>query len=381
LVDGGKAALESLYAASAEGRPFSIALLDMQMPDMDGAELGSIIKNDNRLLSNTHLVLLTSQGERGDARKFTEMGFAAYLSKPIDQSVLYNSLLQLSGIETDNKIPATTHAPHELTQFEGRVLVVEDNITNQIVAQEMLKKFGLKVDIAANGQEALDALNNLPYDLVLMDCQMPVMDGYEATSRIRKSDLIKDIVIVAMTANAMQGDREKCLAVGMNGFITKPVAPDKLREELEKWLPQKDSQEIKLESTQVKSDFVHKNNLAVEASINSQQATVFDYAIMSDRLGYDDALIHKVMVTFLDDMTKNIFLLKKAVNNEDLSTARIHSHGIKGAAASLGCMAFSDAAFKTELATKEKNMDTFPQILQELDYNFDLVKTEMEKIL
>lgn len=240
LVDSGKRALEKLTEESSKGTPYHIAILDMQMPQMDGFQLGTKIKNDNLLFKDTRLVMLTSQGQRGDVDKLQAAGFNGYLNKPIDQTILYNTLMTVAGISCLEQPLITAHSSREIPQFTARVLVVEDNAINQKVAQGLLKKFGVQVDLAANGEEALYSLENLPFDLVLMDCQMPVMDGYEATQQIRHSQSKvrnRDIPIIAMTANSMEGDREKCLAVGMNDFISKPINPNKVQEILKCWLP------------------------------------------------------------------------------------------------------------------------------------------------
>jgi CheY-like chemotaxis protein len=211
----------------------------MQMPQMDGFQLGTKIKNDNHLFKNTRLVMLTSQGQRGDADKLKDAGFNGYLNKPIDQTILYNTLMTVAGVNSSEQPLVTAHSSRELPQFIARVLVVEDNAVNQKVAQGLLKKFGVQVDLAANGEEAINSLENLPFDLVFMDCQMPIMDGYEATQKIRHSESKvrnREIPIIAMTANSMEGDREKCLAVGMNDFISKPVNPNKVQEALKRWL-------------------------------------------------------------------------------------------------------------------------------------------------
>ncbi|MFT6896651.1 MAG: two-component system sensor histidine kinase/response regulator [Paraglaciecola sp.] len=211
----------------------------MQMPQMDGAQLGAAIKNDNAL-SDTHLVMLTSQGQRGDAKKFKMAGFSAYLNKPVNQSILYNTLLRVAGLTTDDAPLVTAYSASVIPQFNARVLVVEDNIINQIVAQSMLEKFGIYADLAANGKEALSALESLPYDLVFMDCQMPVMDGFDASRNIRDPQSKvrnRAVPIIAMTANTMEGDREKCITAGMNDFISKPVEAHKLQQALELWLP------------------------------------------------------------------------------------------------------------------------------------------------
>jgi len=239
LVENAKAALEKLRTAAVEKHPYSIAIVDMQMPQMDGAQLGATIKNDNAL-TDTHLVMLTSQGQRGDAKKYKMAGFNAYLNKPVNQSILYNTLLRVAGLTDDDAPLITAYSAKVIPQFDARVLVVEDNMINQIVAQSMLEKFGIHADLAANGEEALSALESLPYDLVFMDCQMPVMDGFDASRSIRDPQSKvrnRAVPIVAMTANTMEGDREKCIAAGMNDFVSKPVEADKLQQALELWLP------------------------------------------------------------------------------------------------------------------------------------------------
>lgn len=239
LVDSGDKALEKLTEARIQGTPYHIAILDMQMPGMDGYQLATKIKADSDIFSKTRLLMLTSQGQRGDAERLKAAGFNGYLNKPIDQSILYNTLMTIAGVNAQEQPLITAFSARELPQFKARVLVVEDNAINQRVAQGLLRKFGVQVDLAANGEEALNSLQNLPFDLVFMDCQMPVMDGYEATKKIRLAQskvLNSNIPIIAMTANSMQGDREKCLAVGMDDFIAKPVNPNKLQEALKRWL-------------------------------------------------------------------------------------------------------------------------------------------------
>jgi two-component system, sensor histidine kinase and response regulator len=239
LVECGKDALEKLIEASNKGAPYHIAILDMQMPNMDGIQLGRAIKK-HPLLSSIRMVMLTSQGQRGDTEKLKSAGFNAYLNKPIDQSVLYKTLIKTAGTNSSEKELANSYSTHDVPQFQARVLVVEDNAVNQKVAQGLLKKFGVQVELAANGVEAITSLERFPFDLVFMDCQMPVMDGYEATKKIRDKEskvLNRKIPIIAMTANSMQGDQDKCISVGMDDFISKPVNPNKIEEVLKRWLP------------------------------------------------------------------------------------------------------------------------------------------------
>jgi PAS domain S-box-containing protein len=241
--DCGRRALELLRAARAQGKPYDLAILDLMMPGMDGFELAQIIKADPGT-AEVCLVLLTSYGQRGDSSKSSEMGVAAYLTKPVRQSQLFNCLAgAVNHASCVKEQPAAAAATPDLItlpapaerrgMFPKLILLAEDNIVNQKVAVRQLQKLGYRADAVANGREALEALERIPYDLVLMDCQMPDMDGYEATAEIRRREgLAKHTPIVAMTAHALQGDREKCIAAGMDDYVSKPVKPDELAEVL-----------------------------------------------------------------------------------------------------------------------------------------------------
>jgi PAS domain S-box-containing protein len=241
-VPDGPAALRELRRARDAGDPFQGAIVDMQMPGMDGAELARAIKADGTL-QELRLVLMTSLGQRGDARKMEEAGFAAYLTKPVRQSQIIGCLsVVLAGAGAVEPAPpiVTRHAIRELRRGVVRILLAEDNITNQQVAVGLLKRLGLRADAVANGAEAIKALETLPYDLVLMDVQMPEMGGLEATRQIRDPESAvrnHEVPIIAMTANAMQSDRDECLDAGMNDYVSKPVSPKALAEALDRWLP------------------------------------------------------------------------------------------------------------------------------------------------
>jgi two-component system sensor histidine kinase/response regulator len=234
----GEAALDRLREATCEGDPYGVALLDMLMPGMDGAELGRRIR-ENPDFRDTRLIMMTSIGGQGDRAQFAELGFAGYINKPLRQSQLRECL----AIVTGRAGPAATMPPQGLvagTTESGshkrgaRILLADDNPINQLVTLMMLKKLGYRADAVADGLEAIKALETFPYDLVLMDCQMPEMDGFEATRAIR--NLKMDIPIIAMTANAMKGDRELCLEAGMNDYLSKPVKTTELSAALERWL-------------------------------------------------------------------------------------------------------------------------------------------------
>lgn len=236
-------ALKMLKQAVVEHTPFDIAFLDMQIPGMDVKTLGQAIKADPHL-KNTKLILMTSIGNRGDAKLFREMGFTAYLTKPVKQSQLYDCLTTISGIQKESEKCMggiiTRHSLVEEQKKRIKILLAEDNAINQKVAMLTLGKLGYRVEIVSNGRQALDALEKNCYDLVLMDCQMPEMDGFAATREIRKlKSKNRYIPVIAMTAHAMKGYMNKCIEAGMNDYLSKPVKPQALLNMLEKWIKTK----------------------------------------------------------------------------------------------------------------------------------------------
>ena len=251
--ENGCQALECLRKAADRQSHFDLAILDMQMPGMDGLELARRIKSEPAI-SATHVVLLTSVGQRGDAKTAQDAGIDAYLTKPIRQSQLYECLSLVLGSVSGAVVPTPQTATsiitrHSLSEAQMRsrpiVLVVEDNPVNQKVAANMIEKLGYRVNVAANGREAVESLARIPYVLVFMDCQMPEMDGFEATRVIRNQEAslqqaggaLPHLPIIAMTANAMQEDRDRCFAVGMDDFLSKPVTSKSLAAVLHRWLP------------------------------------------------------------------------------------------------------------------------------------------------
>lgn len=238
----GYSALSLLKKSYEEKIEFSAAILDMQMPEMSGATLATEIKSSD-VYKKIPLILLTSIAQKGDAHEMQKIGFLGFLTKPIRQSDLLDCLrLVIFGEKRilENQPIITRHSIRDLRRNSTYVLLAEDNLINQKVALKLLEKFGIRADVANNGLEAVRALETKNYDLVLMDCQMPELDGYEATGQIRSENskvLNRKIPIIAMTANAMQGDKEKCLEAGMDDYISKPISPDVLADKLEQWLP------------------------------------------------------------------------------------------------------------------------------------------------
>jgi CheY-like chemotaxis protein len=241
-VEGGEGALAELQAAHDAGEPYALILTDMHMPKMDGFALIEHIRERPELATAT-IVMLTSAGHRGDAARCRKLGVAAYLLKPIRQSELREAIARVLGArEMPGAIPLVTRfSLHDAREPERvlRVLLAEDNAVNRLLATRLLEKRGHKVVVATNGREAVDALDRGGFDLVLMDVQMPEMDGFEATAAIRKKEQGTGVhqTVVALTAHAMKGDRERCLDAGMDGYLSKPIRPQELDDLLERYMP------------------------------------------------------------------------------------------------------------------------------------------------
>ena len=327
--DSGMGALELLRSATAQGQPYDLAILDLMMPGMDGFELARRIKSDPRL-SATRLVMLTSYGQRGDATNAREAGVAAYLTKPVRQGLLFECLTNVvsqPSVETGNELlslgtPAqliTRHLLKETTMLTSKlILLAEDNIVNQKVAVRQLHKLGYRADAVANGREAVEALERVPYDVVLMDCQMPEMDGYEATAEIRRREgQTKHTMIVAMTANALQGDREKCMAAGMDDYISKPVKPEGLAQVL---------QRVFAGSTDDKDG----------VSVAEEVSPPVDMARLHEAMG-DESF--EILDIYLAQMSENLEKLTAAIEAGDANELDLIAHNCAGTSANCGMVA------------------------------------------
>jgi CheY-like chemotaxis protein len=236
VVEGGIAAIDALDRAHAAGKPFPLALIDFQMPDLDGFGLAERVKQRPEFRT-TMIMMLSSVGHRGDAQRFRELGVASYLTKPVRQSMLLDAmLLVLAGATETTERPAfvTRHSLNEKRRVL-RVLLAEDNLVNRRLVTALLDKQGHACVSVGNGREAVTAVGESDFDIVLMDVQMPEMDGLEATTAIRRAETGTGVhvPIIALTANAMKGDREACLAAGADGYLSKPVNAAALFEMME----------------------------------------------------------------------------------------------------------------------------------------------------
>ena len=345
---GGEEALSCLGGAVAQGAPFDIALLDYNMPDIDGMTLAGMIKQDPSL-SGTRLILLSSIGIRGDGRKARETGISGYLTKPVRQSVLFDCIAAVAGTQDpgeEGKMVTRYTVPGDRKKIEGRILLVEDNSVNQQVTLGMLKAIGCHADSAWNGKEALDAIARERYDLVLMDCQMPVLDGYEATrilrDRERESGGGAPLTVVALTANALPGDSDRCLAAGMDDYLSKPFTIQKLQDTLAKW--------VKRDG---KPEPAGDVGPPAEMSAAAQERTSPINPAVLDGIRALDAdgaqgLLGKVLSLYLSDSPILVEGILSAARKGDGEPLRRAAHTLKSSSANVGAINLSELCRKIE---------------------------------
>jgi len=349
-------ALFLLREAAQQNNPFRVALLDQNMPGMDGCELARSIKADP-LLQSTLLIMVASLGQRGDAAALEQIGFSGYLLKPVRQSHLYHcieiALSRAAGVTPVAGI-VTRHTVAESTKQKVRILLAEDNIINQKVAQTMLNKLGFKVDVVSNGLEAVSALELINYDLVLMDCMMPELDGLAATAVIRDSKsrvLNHSVPIIAMTANAMAGDREECLAAGMNDYLAKPVQKDELGETINRWL-------------------TPDTDLEIRRSVPAAQpegSGLFNEAELLDNFDGDRAFAASIAADALKEIPEDILSLKELSRGSDFHAIRLQAHTLKGVAANICTPELQEICKKIEVAAKDGELEIVCNHLPELE--------------
>jgi signal transduction histidine kinase/CheY-like chemotaxis protein/HPt (histidine-containing phosphotransfer) domain-containing protein len=384
----GPSGLAALRKAMDAGDQFDAAILDMQMPGMDGADLARAIKADTGL-APLDLVLMTSLGATGDRRQMREIGFVATLVKPVRQSDLFDCLARaLAGASAEaadgSAAPAPVVSGPATRRRDARILLAEDNLTNQQVALGILAKLGMRADAVSTGAEAVCALKAIPFDLVLMDVQMPEMDGLEATRLIRDPNsavLDHAIPIVAMTAHALGGDRERCLQAGMNDYVTKPVSPANLVAALERWLPHEASKPAKPRALGSAAESAAEPG-AAGLSVAGREPEpgpppVFDRDGMMARLMGDRELAQVVAGGFLEEIPGQIGALKRYLADGDPAGARRQAHSIKGAAANVGGEALRAVALAAEMAGQAGDLDAIMDGMPELESQFARLKEEM----
>jgi CheY-like chemotaxis protein len=315
-VTGGQAALAELERARREGDGYQLLLLDLCMPDFDGFAVAEYL-HTHPDLSAARIILLTSSGQRGDATRCRESGIAAYLHKPYTQRVLFEAIMDTIGLSKTDKAPLVTRYTIKQNKRNLKILLAEDNSINQILATRLLEKLGHSVEVAGNGLIAVNKWKNTEYDLILMDIDMPEMNGIDATNLIRTEEQHtgKHISIIGLTAHAMQGSREKFLAAGMDGYLSKPIDTEALWNELES----------------IKSN--HPNPAFTQISSADQlenSSLSFDLKRALPMMDNDMDLFKVMVGIFQEDFPIQLQALRKAIDSGDVETIRHEAHSIKG---------------------------------------------------
>jgi two-component system, sensor histidine kinase and response regulator len=327
-------AMVMLKEALSVGTAFSLILIDAQMPEMDGFALAEYIKRNPNYRAAT-IMMLSSAGQRGDALRCRELGIAAYLTKPVQQTELMEAMLIALGTRAkgDGKNALVTRHSLREGQTHLRILLAEDNAVNQLVALRLLEKSGHTVTVAANGRKALEALEKDSYDAILMDVQMPEMNGWEATRAIRARERSTGghIPIIAMTAHAMKGDDERCFAAGMDDYLTKPIRSEELAAALDRVGKRKLLQDVPLDSTTA-----------------GQKVPSVDLPSALERLGGDLDLFDELVEVFKSECPGVADEMRRAIDDRDAKTLERGAHTLRGSASNLGAVALSQAALDLE---------------------------------
>jgi len=325
MAENGLSALAMLRSAIEQNDPFKIVLLDLQMPGMDGEETARLIKSDPAL-KDTKIIILTSMGQRGDAARLLAVGCSGYLLKPVKMQMLYEAL---GTVLEENPVKpqlVTQHSISEKVRKETRILLAEDNPVNQKLAVLLLQKAGYSVDVVGDGALAVERVQKEKYNLLLMDVQMPEMDGYDATRAIRIWEANKGqdhLPIIAMTASAMKGDRERCLEAGMDDYVSKPLKPELLYEVIKKWSSEEKllAEPAPLHATETEKDMESLPPLSIEEAL--------------DRFGGNRTIFNQVCKEFLLSLPDRIEAMKNANTGGNLQEFYRLVHNLKGVSANL----------------------------------------------
>jgi len=368
-------ALALLQQHATAGRPFDLMLTDWCMPEMDGGQLLDAIAVDVRFNSLAIIVLSSA----GMAARPQVAERAPILLKPVRQSELHNLIAQVIAGDLTSKFHAIEPIIGDIirAKLAGHVLLAEDNPVNQEVASAMLQRVGVTIKIANNGQEAVDLLQEERFDLVLMDCQMPIMDGFEATACIRKREAeigVPPLPIIALTANAISGDREHCLAQGMDDYLSKPFAQAQLHELLARWLPERRAQATDAMPVSKPDAPVVQVNNAVPESVSAPVVTAIeiDQQVIRQLRELREGLLLRIIDLFRSSSPALLAQLVAAVAQQDADLLYKTAHNFKNSAANLGLVALAAACRDCEAKARQGNLDQAEQQLLNIQTLYDL---------
>jgi CheY-like chemotaxis protein/HPt (histidine-containing phosphotransfer) domain-containing protein len=360
----------ALMEKAKDNNPYGLVLMDWKMPKMNGIEASRRIKRMYPPSKCPAIVIITAYNSEEVQRKATEIGLDAVLLKPITSSLMLNTIMQIISKDDFYHHDADIKKTRELSNpqhLKGiRVLLVEDNEINQEVAKEILKQAGMVVTIANNGQEALTQVKESVFDIVLMDIQMPVMDGYDATRLIRKNPAFASLPIISMTANALLRDQQKCLQAGMNDNVSKPIDTNQLFQKIAQWVDKDRMLQInQADLTRLASDNRSKAKLVLKAS-DLHHLESFDFVTSLDRLGGNQEFYYHLLEMFHNNHSDEISSIRQMIVEKDLKSARIMAHTLKSAASNIGAQDVSEAAGLLEYEIGEGRLGNVDNLLKQL---------------
>ena len=346
--------------AADMGNPFALVLLDAHMPDMDGFMVVEKLK-ENPALAGSAIMMLTSAGQRGDAARCRELGISAYLVKPIRQSELLEAILLVLGQSSQRRDHADLVTRHTIRAARRRVhiLVAEDNAINRELVTRLLQKHGHTVIAVTTGREAVDLLDKdaANCDIVLMDVEMPDMDGFQATAIIREKEKAsgKHVPIIALTADAMKGDRERCLEAGMDGYVSKPIRHQDLLETIQALL-------------------LDVPNIPTHAPVEKPPVEILDEALLVSRVDNDPQLLRDLVDLFLEECPRLVDEIRVALDRKDAKAVERGAHSLKGCTSNLAAQMASEAALKLERLARAGDWVDAESVLKELECQLERLK-------
>ena len=362
----GNEALAIMKHNQSKGEPFDLLLIDKCMPIMDGIELSKVIHHDDKI-EKPVVIIVSSERVHLSNEELAEIGVSAYLTKPIRNRELLQVISKTTGVEYNPKIDSSQNT-HRL--YNANILVAEDNSVNQKVVHAYLSKLGCFTEVVENGELALEAVKNKEYDLIFMDCNMPKCDGFQATKLIQKYQLdnnIKATPIIALTANAMRGDKEMCLASGMSDYLSKPFQLKNLEAILEQWLQESKS-----------SDNVEKETSVSEYDqqiINQKKIT--ELKELGEECGTD--LLGEVVGHYLDSFPEQIQTISTGLQNNDAQVVFAEAHSMKSSSASLGADSMAKLCAELEAMGKLEEMKNMMALIAKIRTEYGRVESVLKK--
>jgi two-component system, sensor histidine kinase and response regulator len=377
-VDSGRAAISALEK-EADSKPYDLVIMDWRMPEMDGIEVVKVITKDKDIKHKPRTILVSAFGREDIVKKAEKIGINAFLMKPINQSLLFDSIINIFGMEKKDipiQSPESEIENNTIDRVDGiYVLLVEDNEINQEVAVEILSSAGATVDIASNGKEAVEAVKKSNYDVVLMDLQMPIMGGYEATKIIRTQEQHKELPIIAMTAHAMQGIKTECMEAGMNDYVSKPIDPRNLFSTIKKWVKKT------VEESKKQSDEYSDSEIAgAEAILLPVNIPGIDIDAGLDRLSGNKKLFKRLLIDFSKKYSSFSADIKNAMENNNLEEASRLAHTLKGVAGNISAIDIQHTAAELELLFSKSDVENYDSLLGKLDVSLGSLNTLLSEL-